>query len=165
MSTHKEGGTMKKFFGKKRTLALAVVAVLAVAAAAFAYWTTSGSGTGTAAVSSGGANLTVTDTSTLTAMYPGDSAQTLQGTVKNNADNKATVDSVTASIASVDHPNGACDATDFTLSNATMTVGQELAKDAVANFSGATIQFNNKNTNQDGCKGATVHLTYTVNSN
>jgi hypothetical protein len=159
---------MKKFFGKKRTLALAVVAVLAVAAAAFAYWTTSGSGTGTAAVSSGGANLTVTDTSTLTAMYPGDSAQTLSGTVKNNADNKAQVDSVTVSIASVDKASGAaagtCDSTDFTLASTTMTVGQELAKDQSANFTGATIKFNNKNTNQDACKGATVHLTYPVNS-
>src|SRR5581483_7823811 len=142
---------MKKFFGKKRTLALAVVAVLAVAGAAIAYWTTSGSGSGTAAVSSGAANLTVTDTSVLTPMYPGDSAQTLQGTVKNNADNKAMVDSVTASIASVSGAGaGGCDASDFTLSAATMTVGQELAKDQTANFSGATIQFNNKNTNQDG---------------
>jgi hypothetical protein len=157
---------MKKFLMRKRTLvALSVVAVLAVAGAAFAYWTTSGSGSGTAGVSAGTADLTVTQTSTLNAMYPGDSAQTLAGTVKNNADNKVTVDSVTASLDSVSGAGtGGCDVSDFTLGSATMTVGQELAKNDVANFTGATVHFNNKNTNQDGCKGATLHIKYTVNS-
>ncbi len=29
-------------------------------------------------------------------------------------------------------------------------------------WSGATIKFNNKATNQDACKGATVNLAYTI---
>jgi hypothetical protein len=156
-------------FKSKRALVLGVVASLAIVAAAVAYWTTSGSGSDAASVSAGAAALTVSETTTLTPMYPGDTAQTLSGTVTNNAANKVKIDSVTATIASVtkdpqNNAAGTCDATDFTLADTTMTVNQELAKDAQASFSGASIKFNNKITNQDACKGASLVLTYTVNS-
>jgi len=41
-----------------------------------------------------------------------------------------------------------------------MDVKQDIAAGATVTFSGATIQFNNKASNQDGCKGATVNLAY-----
>jgi len=44
-----------------------------------------------------------------------------------------------------------------------MPVGQTLGPETSAAFSGALIGFNNKSTNQDTCKGATISLLYTAN--
>ena len=45
----------------------------------------------------------------------------------------------------------------------TMAVNAEVpAGTGQGQFTGATIQFNNKATNQDGCKGATVNLAYAI---
>jgi hypothetical protein len=100
------------------------------------------------------------------AFYPGDSAQTISGTVTNNATNSAYVNSVTVSISSVSQAVGAigsCDATDYTLSLPVMAVGSDIAAGGSSTFTGATLKFNNKASNQDGCKGATVHLAYASN--
>lgn len=143
----------------------AAIAV-ATAGTAYAYWSTTGSGTGSATTSSGASNLTIAQTSILSNMYPGDSAQTISGTVKNNAANSAYVSKVTVSIASVTqaaNATGSCDATDYTLASPEMTVAKDIASGATENFSGATIKFNNKASAQDGCKGATVNLAYASN--
>ena len=151
---------------RKKKIIIAAAATLVIGAgSAFAYWSTTGSGTGTGATSAGASNLAIAQTSTISNMYPGDSAQTISGTVTNNASNSAYVNSVTVSIASVTQAQGAtgtCDATDYTLANPTMSVASDVAAGATANFTGATIKFNNKASNQDGCKGATVNLAYAV---
>ena len=100
-------------------------------------------------------------------MQPGDSAQTLSGNFTNPNSAPVYVSTVTASIASVTKAGGAvagtCDATDYTLANAVMTVSAEVpAGTAKGAWTGATIKFNNKATNQDQCKGATVNLAYTI---
>jgi hypothetical protein len=100
-------------------------------------------------------------------MYPGDSPQTISGNFDNPNAGPIHVSTVTVSIDSVTKasgaPAGTCDATDFTLANATMTVDAEIAAGtAQGSFTGATIQFNNKTTNQDACKGATVNLSYAI---
>ena len=100
-------------------------------------------------------------------MQPGDSAQTLSGTFNNPNTGPAYVATVTAAIASVDKavgaPAGTCDADDYTLANAAMTVNAEVPADDTGAWSGATIKFNNKAAvNQNRCKGATVNLAYTV---
>jgi len=75
---------------------------------------------------------------------------------------------VTVSISSVvkagGAPAGTCDATDYTLSNATMSVGAEVpAGNGKGSWTGATLAFNDKAaTNQDACKGATVNLAYAI---
>jgi hypothetical protein len=154
-------------FTKKRVLAaVSVVSILVVAVAAFAYWTTSGSGDGTASAGDV-AGITVNQTSTLDAMYPGDSAQTLSGDFDNGNDGPVYVGTVTASIDSVDTAvgvTGTCDASDFTLEHAVMTVNAEVPHGSSQGaWSGATIHFNDKTTtNQDACKGATVNLHYVV---
>jgi hypothetical protein len=58
---------------------------------------------------------------------------------------------------------GTCDATDFTLADAVMTVNAEVPSgNGEGSWTGATIKFNNKaGANQDQCKGATVNLSYT----
>ena len=153
---------------KKRALAiLTIVGAVAVAAVAYAFWTTSGGGDGTASAGSA-AGITVSQTSVVDALHPGGSAQTLSGDFTNTNDSSVYVGTVTASIDSVDKaadaPAGTCDATDFTLSNEVMTVNALVPSgEHTGSWSGASIQFNNKeDTNQDACKGATVHLHYAI---
>lgn len=157
-------------FNKKKKIAALIVG-LGVAAAgggmAYAYWTSSGSGTGSAGTGPGASSLVITQTSVINGLAPGNPAQTITGTVKNNATNNAYVTSVTVSISGVVKaaraPAGPCTATDYTLSNATMNVGTDVAPAATVNFTGATLAFNNTAVNQDGCKGATVSLAYASN--
>jgi hypothetical protein len=150
----------EKKMHKKTVMLVSAGLIVAGAGGAFAYWSTSGSGTGSASTSAGAANLSIAQTSTISNMYPGGAAQTISGTVTNNAANSAYVTSVTVSITSVTGGAGSCDATDYTLLLPTMPVGQDVAAGGTATFTGATLQFHNTASNQDGCKGATVNLAY-----
>lgn len=157
---------MARFTRKKKVLAFFTAGLVLVGGGvAFAYWTAGGSGTGSATTGTVTA-LTAVQTSVVTGMAPGDSAQTLSGTFTNPNDGPVYVTSVTASIDSVTKavgaPAGTCDATDYTLADATMAVGAEALADDSSTWGGATIRFNNKATNQDACKGATVNLVYTI---
>jgi hypothetical protein len=149
----------------KLTVGTAAV-VLIGSGAAFAYWTTGGAGTGSATTGDT-VSLTAVQTSTVTGMRPGDAAQALSGNFNNPNSGPTYVTSVTASISAVDKAAGVpgtCDATDYVLANATMSVNAQIpAGNAQGTWSGATIKFNNKTSvNQDACKGATVTLTYTI---
>ena len=150
----------------KRTLALTAATTVAVSGVAFAYWTAGGSGTGTAA-SGSTVPITVNQTSAVTALAPGLPAQTLSGTFTNTNDGPVYVGTVTVSISSVTKaagaPAGTCDATDYTVADATPINAEVPSGTGVGSWTGATIQFNNKaDVNQDACKGATVNLAYTV---
>ena len=159
---------MRKHFTKKRSVILALLLVaLAASISGYAYWTATGSGTGTGSAAAGTANVTVNQTTVLAAMYPGDTAQTISGNFNNPNPGPVYILTVTASISSVvkagGAPAGTCDATDFTLANATATVNAEVpAGNAKGAWSGPTIHFNDKASNQDACKGATVNLAYTT---
>ncbi len=139
--------------------------LLLIGGVAFAYWSTTGSGTGSAATGTS-STVTVTQTTVVTNLAPGSPAVTISGTITNASTQNAYVNTVTVSIASVKvvgTPTGTCDSTDYTLTGATMTVGKDVvAGTSTQTFTGATIAFNNKATNQDACKGATVNLAYTV---
>ena len=157
---------MAKFTKKKKISLVMAAVVLGTGGAAFAYWTAGGSGTGEATTGTVTA-LTAHQTSTVTAMAPGGSAQTLSGDFDNPNTGPVYVATVTASISSVTKaagaPAGTCDASDYTLSTATMTVGHEVAAGSgVDAWTGATLKFNNKATAQDACKGATVNLAYAI---
>ena len=150
---------------RKKRVVVGAAVLLTAGGAAFAYWTAGGSGSGSASTGTTVA-LTVVQTSTVTAMGPGDSAQTLSGNFNNTNSGSVYVGTVTASISSVTKDAGAvagtCDATDYTLASAAMTVNAEVpAGNGVGAWTGATIKFNNKVTNQDACKGATVTLALT----
>jgi hypothetical protein len=155
-------------FKKKHGIVLGLIAVLALATGAYAYFTAGGSGTGTASAENAQTVLVVNQTTSVTAMYPGDSAQTLSGDFDNPNSGAIYVGTVTAQIASVTKatgaPGGTCDASDFTLGHGSMTVGREVpAGNGKGSWTGATIKFNDKtDTNQDACKGATVHLSYEI---
>ena len=156
---------------RKRITAISVATVLllAIGGGAYAYWTLSGSGTGSASTGSVSGSITVNQTSTVTDLRPGGSAQTLSGDFDNSDSSPVYVTSVTVSIDSVDKaigaPAGTCDATDYTLTGATMAVGAEVPSgNNQGSWTGATIEFNNKaGVNQDACQGATVNLAYTAN--
>ena len=157
---------MSRLIGR-RGIVLGVVASLVVAGAAFAYWTAGGSGTGTGSTAGAQSALTANQTTSLTAMYPGDTAQTISGNFDNPNSGPIYVNTVTVSIASVTKaasaPAGTCDATDYTLASAAMTVNNEVAVGTGKGaFTGATVKFNDKATNQDACKGATVNLAYAI---
>jgi hypothetical protein len=155
---------MAKLNKKTKISIITAGLVLASVGAAFAYWTAGGSGTDSATTGDNVA-LTINQTSTVAGMAPGDSPQGLSGDFDNSNSGPVYVATVTASISSVvkagGAPAGTCDATDYTLAGAVMTVGTEVpAGTGVGSWSGATIQFNNKGTIQDACKGATVNLAY-----
>jgi hypothetical protein len=157
---------MRKFNKKTVAIVAAVATVTGISAGAYAYWTAGGSGIGSASTGTDIA-ITAVQTSTVTAMGPGVAAQTLTGNFDNTNSGAMFVTSVTASIASVTKDAGAvvgtCDASDYTLSNSVMAVGAEVpAGTAQGAWTGATIEFNNKVTNQDQCKLATVNLAYTI---
>ena len=157
---------MRTYSKKKKTTIVALALMLVTGGGAFAYWTTGGAGTGEATTGST-VDITVQQTSTVTAMGPGDAAQTLSGNFDNPNAGPVYVSTVTASIDSVDKavgaPAGTCDASDYTLGSAVMTVNAQVpAGTAQGAWTGATIQFNNTAANQDACKGATVNLAYTV---
>lgn len=158
---------MAKITKKKKIALVTAALVLGFGGAAFAYWTAGGSGTGTAATGTNVA-ITVVQTSTVSAMAPGDTAQTLSGDFNNTNTGPVYVATVTASISSVvkavGAPAGTCDATDYSLATPAMTVNAQVPSGtAQGTWTGATIKFNNKPAaNQDGCKGATVHLAYTI---
>lgn len=144
-------------------------AVVAGSGVAYAYWTSSGSVDGSSTTTNPASNvIVVAQTTGASNLAPGHAAETLSGTVTNplTSANNFYVTQVVASIKSVTKAQGAaagtCDATDYTLSNATMSVGSDLAPGDSANFTGATLAFNDKASNQDQCKGATVTITYTA---
>lgn len=156
-----------KFKHQKKASVIAVFLVLSVSGAAYAYWSAGGAGTGTATTDTATADLTVNQTTVLDPMYPGLAAQTISGTFNNTNDGPVYVGTLTASIDSVVKDplavEGTCDATDYTLANAVMTVDAEIpVGSAQGAWTGATIEFNNKVTNQDACQGATINLAYAI---
>ena len=155
---------MSRIINKKRAL-LGLVASLAIAAVAIAYWTTTGGGTGTGGTQDEAdlVDLTVAQDTVLDEMYPGDSSQPITVTVTNPNDASIRVASVTVSKDSVSNAAGVCSVDDYTLTGNVMTPAQEIAGNDSEQFTGAAVQFNNRAQNQDGCKGATLNLTYTVN--
>lgn len=158
---------MSQLLRNKKIAALGAICLLMAAAGAYAFWSAGGSGAGSAPAASAQTPLTVTQTTVLSAMYPGDSPQIVSGKFNNTNSGPIYVGTVTAAISSVVKAGGAvagtCDATDFTLANAVATVNAEVAVGtAVGAWTGPTLNFNNKPSSQDQCKGATVNLSYTI---
>lgn len=157
---------MKLQFKKRRLLpaALALLVLVVGSGVAYAYWTASGSGTGSANAAAGTVPVTAVQTTVLTPMFPGDVAQTISGNFTNTNSGPVYIATVTASIGSVTKGGVTavgCDATDFTLASPTATVNASIpVGTAQGAWTGPTIQFNNKATNQDACKGVTVNLNY-----
>ncbi len=148
---------------KRVSVGLGLFLVFALAAGgAYAYWTNNGTGTGSASTASPAAGQLSASGNAISGLAPGVAAQALTGTITNNGTNSYTVTGLSAAITGVAGGAGpGCDATDYTLVQPS-GVGGALAAAASMPFSSGSIAFNNKATNQDDCKGATVTITYTV---
>lgn len=109
-------------------------------------------------------DLTITQVSTLTGLAPGVPPAPITGVIVNRGAESPIITAVTVSIASVtkapDAVTGPCGPSDYILSNVRMPIGRALPSGGSAQFSGASIQFNDKSTNQDACQGARIKLTY-----
>lgn len=148
--------TRKRF--SKKWVAISTAGLLVIGGGAFAYWSNVGSGPGTATT---GTNLSVVvnQTSTVSGLAPGLPAQSLSGNFDNPNSGPVFVTAVTAVVTGTDKTG--CTATDYTIAG-TAPVGAEIpAGPGVGAWTGLTIQFNNKGTNQDACKNAAVTLSYT----
>jgi hypothetical protein len=149
------------------SVALGTVVLLAAATGAYAYWTNSGSGSGTAATGTNVA-ITVTQTSTPSGLYPGGPTAALSGKFNNTNASAVYVNDVSATITSVTGPNitgpTPCTAADYQLNGFPVTVDAQVPSGtAQGAWTGGSIQLLESGSNQDGCKSATVNLTYTSN--
>lgn len=158
---------MRKLSSKKIAAVVIGAVALTGTGVAYAYWTTSGSGTGSGTTTAGVKDQLGFTQSTLTAMFPGDTAQTLTVTVKNNSTESAYVTAVKAYITT---NKSGCTGADFLLGGAAApstaagaTALTWTAKDLAAGASQdatSTIQFNNTSSGQDACKSAAVTINY-----
>ncbi len=149
----------------RRSIAIAAVLLL-TCGGAYAYWTNNGSGSGNAVTGTAGVLMSVIQTSNPTGLYPGGPTAPLSGTFNNGNGSSVYVSTVGATISSVTGDNidlvHPCGASDYQLNgfpvdvNATIPSGNAQG----AWGTGTSIQLKNLGTNQDGCKDATVHLTY-----
>ncbi|MGS0688009.1 hypothetical protein ACVBEQ_23105 [Nakamurella sp. GG22] len=112
-------------------------------------------------------SLTFTQTSVLEGLAPGVGPVAITGVVTNNSTDVVELMAIHVEITGVTTEPGSaaggCDASDYLLVDSRMPVGRTLAPGGSITFAGASIGFSNKSTNQDTCKGATVHLLYTAN--
>ncbi len=111
--------------------------------------------------------LTVTQTSTMARLAPGVAPAPITGRLVNHGAGSTHITDVDVKIAYIaPRPTssaGACGTNDYKLIAARMPVGRTLGPGGSTGFAGASIGFDNKKTNQDACKGAAIHLLYTVN--
>jgi hypothetical protein len=167
---------------KKRTWILTgVVAAIAAMATvgAYAYWTQGGSGPGSATAGTTTA-ITVNQTSTTSSsLYPGGPTEALSGNFDNPNSGGVVISSVTAVVSSVtggaeDGGKPACTAADFYISG-TAAGSTVPSGTGVGSWSGLSIGLANRDgnanppselspsANQDNCKSAVAHITYTAN--
>jgi hypothetical protein len=111
--------------------------------------------------------FTIVQTSTIGGLAPGTPVLPITGTGTNSANTSIYVDSVAVRIVSVTKSplaaHGTCDASDYVIQNPEMPIGETVAAGQSVEFGGASIGFSDRATNQDACKGATVHLRYDAN--
>jgi hypothetical protein len=154
---------------KKKTAAIITAGVLGLATAggAYAYWTTNGGGTGAASTAAGASNVFLVTGGVANAMYPGDTAQSATATIKNTATESYKLLGVSAYVTT---DKSGCDGSDYKLNGSPASTSSatavslgvspvELASNATTTVD-FTLQFNDKGTVQDACKGAAVTLHY-----
>jgi hypothetical protein len=154
---------------KKRAIAiLTVIAAISVGVAAYAYWSNTGSGTVNATTANDNANpVKAVVTSDLTGLYPGGRVD-IAGKFDNTGNhNNVHVNAIHFTVASVQQKAGAtgpCTTADYAVETDPGVDGTGVVfGDAVdGSFSGGVLRMKETGANQDGCKGATVTLGYSI---
>lgn len=142
---------------RKTTIVLGTVLLVSIGGGAYAYWTNTGAGTGTAQTGTTAA-VAVNQTTTVTGLAPGLPAQSLAGNFDNPNAGPVYVAAVTATVTGTD--KAGCGPTDYIIAGTATVATQVAAGTGVGAWTGLTIQFNNKGTNQDVCKNALVTIAY-----
>jgi hypothetical protein len=140
-------------------------ALLMGAGVAYAYWTTAGSGTGSAETGTA-VPVTIQQSGEISGLVPGGQERNVNFTITNPATYNQYVTQVEVGIDRVDGGDEdgkpLCTAEDFTVVQP-QAINSDLRPGAhTYGPSGATIALKNLATNQDNCKDATVHLTFTA---
>lgn len=162
----------------KRSAKVAVAAAAAVVLTggiAFAYWTANGAGTGDVATGSGAAlNLVIRQTTPKTDLKPGGSID-LDGLITNpnpeavTLNPTSTIDAVISRVKA--GPGKVCLPSNYTLTKPSFWFGEYTINGTVhpagqvnsTQWSGFKLSMvNDPNVNQDGCKGAIVHIAYKI---
>lgn len=109
--------------------------------------------------------LTITQTSVMHGLAPAVAPVPITGRVVNHGPDSTFITAISVEVIGVQRAAGSatgrCDASDYRLHDIRMPVGVTLEPlGGSAEFSGASIGFHNKSTNQDACQGATVQLRY-----
>lgn len=157
---------MKRFMNKKvAAIGLTAGLALGAAGAAFAYFTTTGSGSGTGSVGSS-SNVTINQTGityngpggTGVDFLPGDTASVTWSATNNGGNQQVG----TVSLSNWSSNMAGCDPTDlpgaFTM--VPVTENQNVPNGTTALTNGGTITFNDLNTNENACEGATITFDY-----
>jgi hypothetical protein len=157
---------MSRIRNHKAALVVGGLLAVVAAGAAYAYWTNSGTGSGSAATGTN-VGITVTQTTTPSGLYPGGPTASLAGSFTNTNAGKVYVHQITATIGTPTGPNidgtHPCLATDYQINGFPVTVDAEVPATSGGTWTGASIQMLDTGSNQDGCQGATVPLTYASN--
>lgn len=105
--------------------------------------------------------LTVNQTAALDDLFPGAPPQMLSGTFTNTGDAALFVGAVEATLTGVSGGQGSCSVETYRLLDRVMPVGREIpvGRD-VGRWAGATVQMLGGPGAQDGCKLATLHISY-----
>jgi hypothetical protein len=141
--------------------AATALTVFGGAGAAIAYWTTSGSGTGSASTGDVQA-VTVTQTAVVSGLVPGGAPVALSGKFNNPNPGAVTVASVSASVTGTS-AGSSCTAADFDITGTGAAAGEIPSGTGVGSWSGLSIALKDRSdVNQNGCKNATVNLSYTA---
>ena len=156
---------MAKVAGRKKRIIGTTVALVAIGGgAAFAYWTATGTGSDSTEAGDS-ANFTITSKITGEPLSPGGPVQTVEYTVMNPGTGVQKLSNVVVTIANDDNstwtPTAGCSAADFKIVSPTFTP-IELAANGGSTTGTVTLQMVNRDTNQDGCKGATVPLFFSA---
>ena len=157
----------------KKTIVIASIAALSVAGAgaAFAFWSSTGTGDGTATTGQA-VQFVITEGAKAGTLAPGNLAgQTVAFTVSNPGPGQLYLGTVTVTLADAAGVAWAPVTTQPTpgtmrcqrLCPAGHSHAGRPDPGGSTAFAGASIGFNDKSTNQDACKGATIPLLYTAN--
>ncbi len=153
----------RKIFKSPIAVTLALVLLIATAGTAFAYWTAHGSGSQRQGANATTADLVISQTGTAVGLYPGASAS-VAGTISNpNNAFSLTLESgtqVTATVTGTDAGTN-CTAANFSVTGTATVSGTLQASGGNSlSWSGLTLNMLNTSSNQDGCKGAKVELSF-----
>lgn len=156
---------MRKFSRKTITIVAGMALVVATSVVAYAFWTNTGAGEGEA--TTGNNTVKVNQLSTPSGLIPGGDPAELSGDFDNLNTDPVHVNHVTAEISGVDGGSlpgvPLCTAADFELTGNPTLVDDNVPSGAgVGAWDGIFIGLLNTADNQDNCKNATVHLSYST---